>query len=98
MPVLRERLAHLLMLRTFDVGTRTGPALWLRCMMARTLPEGKWTEKVIPMIYLPGVSRQELRAVAECPAPLIPLGIAATSDCRFATGPPWAQWTSVPPA
>ena len=73
MPVLRERLAHLLTLGTYDVGTRTGPGVWLRCMIARSLPEAKWTEKDIPVIYLPGVSRQELRAVAECPAPLMPL-------------------------
>jgi hypothetical protein len=73
LPLLRERLAHLLTLGTYDVGTRTGPAVWLRCMIARSLPEAKWTEKDIPVIYLPGVSRQELRAVAECPAPLMPL-------------------------
>jgi len=37
------------------------------------LPEADWPEKTIPILYLPGVSRQELRAVAECPAPLMPL-------------------------
>ena len=73
MPVLRERLAHLLTLGAYDVGTRTGPGVWLRCMIARSLPEATWTEKDIPVIYLPGVSRQEFRAVAECPAPLMPL-------------------------
>ena len=30
-------------------------------------------EKIIPILYLPGVSRQELRAVAECPPALMPL-------------------------
>jgi hypothetical protein len=73
LPVLRERLPHLLTLGTYNVGTSTGPAVWLRCMITRSLPEAKWTEKDIPVIYLPGVSRQELRAVAECPAPLMPL-------------------------
>ena len=79
LPVLRERLAQLLTLGAYDVGTRTGPGVWLRCMIGRSstsqplLPEAKWTEKDIPVIYLPGVSRQELRAVAECPAPLMPL-------------------------
>jgi hypothetical protein len=42
-------------------------------MIARALSEANWTEKEIPIIYLPGVSRQELRAVAECPARLMPL-------------------------
>ena len=51
---------------------RTGPAIYLRCMIAGmlgdALPAGS-----VPIIYLPGVSRQELRAVEECPKPLQPL-------------------------
>ena len=73
LPLLHERLPHLLSLGAYDPAKKTGPAVWLRCMMARTLPEANWTEKDIPIIYLPGVSRQELRAVAECPAPLMSL-------------------------
>ncbi len=73
LPLLRERLTHLLSLGAYDAAKKTGPAVWIRCMIARTLPEADWTEKEIPVIYLPGVSRQELRAVAECPAPLMPL-------------------------
>lgn len=73
LPVLRERLPHLLTLGAYDAAKKTGPAVWIRCMIARGLPEANWTEKDIPIIYLPGVSRQELRAVAECPAPLMPL-------------------------
>jgi hypothetical protein len=37
------------------------------------LPEADWPETSIPILYLPGVSRQELRAVAECPPALVPL-------------------------
>lgn len=37
------------------------------------LPGADWSEKTIPILYLPGVSRQELRAVAECPPTLMPL-------------------------
>jgi hypothetical protein len=50
-----------------------GPALWLKCMIARTLPEANWPEDAVPVICLPGVSRQELRAVDTCPKPLQPL-------------------------
>ena len=73
MPLLRERVPHLLTLGAYDAKSRTGPAVWLQCMMARTLPEAQWPEKAIPILYLPGVSRQELRAVSECPATLMPL-------------------------
>ncbi len=75
---LRERLPHLLTLGTYTPAHKTGPAIWLRCMIGRdgasqNLPEADWSEKSIPILYLPGVSRQELRAVVECPTVLMPL-------------------------
>jgi REP element-mobilizing transposase RayT len=73
LPVLRERLPHLLTLGPYAANCKTGPAIWLRCMISRTLPEANWSEKTTPILYLPGVSRQELRAVAECPPALMPL-------------------------
>jgi hypothetical protein len=42
-------------------------------MIARTLPEASWPDGTIPILYLPGVSRHELRAVESCPAHLQPL-------------------------
>jgi len=78
LPVLRERLPHLLTLGPYAANCKTGPAIWLRCMIGRSstaplLPEADWPETTIPILYLPGVSRQELRAVAECPPALVPL-------------------------
>lgn len=73
LPVLRERLPHLLTLGPYAANCKTGPGIWLRCMIARTLPEANWPQKTPPILYLPGVSRQELRSVAECPPALIPL-------------------------
>lgn len=63
----------LLTLGPYDPGQRTGPAIWLRCMIARTLPEADWAGEVTPILYLPGISRQELRAVEGCPRALQPL-------------------------
>lgn len=73
LPVLRERLPQLLTLGPYAATCKTGPAIWLRCMIGRTLPEANWPETTTPILYLPGVSRQELRAVAECPPSLMPL-------------------------
>ena len=73
LPVLRERLPHLLTLGAYVAKSKTGPAIWLRCMIARTLPEANWPEKTVPILYLPGFSRQELRAVSECPPSLMSL-------------------------
>ncbi|RIV27365.1 BREX-1 system phosphatase PglZ type B [Fibrisoma montanum] len=38
-----------------------GPAIYLKCLVGRTLPEADWPAEQIPVIYLPGVSRQMLR-------------------------------------
>lgn len=72
-PLLRNVLPQFLTLGSYDPAARTGPAIWLKCMLARTLPEADWPPEAIPILYLPGVSRQELRAVENCSKPLQPL-------------------------
>src|SRR5258708_32102830 len=72
LPVLRERLP-LLTLGPYKPAELTGPAYWLRCVIARTLPEPLLPAHVTPIIYLPGISRQELRAVEDTPKLLQPL-------------------------
>ncbi|MCW5859034.1 MAG: BREX-1 system phosphatase PglZ type B, partial [Caldilineales bacterium] len=71
LPALRLRLP-LLTLDSYDPAAHSGPASYLRCIIAgaldETLPAGG-----VPVIYLPGVSRQDVRAVEECPKPLQPL-------------------------
>lgn len=58
---LRQR-RQVLTLGPHDPFTATGPAYWLRCVVAGTLevqgPGG------LPVIYLPGVARDDLRSVA----------------------------------
>ncbi|MCX6032520.1 MAG: BREX-1 system phosphatase PglZ type B [Chloroflexi bacterium] len=72
LPALRERLP-LLTLGPYAPQERSGPACWLRCMIARTLPDDILPADAAPIIYLPGVSRAEIRAIEECPKPLQPL-------------------------
>lgn len=69
---LREELP-VLTLGDYAPGERTGPAIWIRCMVDRALPEANWPTGTVPIVYLPGVSKQELRAVEECPPLLRPL-------------------------
>ena len=88
---LQERLPQLVVLGEYDAAKRTGPAVWLKCIVAGTisleptpnplepspltpLPKGEGERKrAVPIIYLPNVSRQTLRAAADCPALLQPL-------------------------
>jgi hypothetical protein len=69
---LRTVLPSLYTLGRLDRETRTGPAIWLKCIVGRTLPEAPPPGE-IPVLYLPHVSRQELRAAGDCPPKLQPL-------------------------
>jgi len=69
---LRALMPELLTLGDYDTSTRTGPAIWLRCVIepavrADKFPDLAWPAEVVPVIYMPGVSRQMLRGGEECP-------------------------------
>ncbi|ABC76778.1 BREX-1 system phosphatase PglZ type B [Syntrophus aciditrophicus] len=75
---LRRFMPGLLTLGEYDPQTRTGPAIWLRCVIEPVVRKEKftdlqWPDDATPVIYMPGVSRQTLRAVEECPDGLKPL-------------------------
>jgi len=72
-PLLRAALPQFYVLGTCTPADRTGPAIWLRCVVDRTLPEGYPEPGVTPILYLPGVARQTLRSPGDCPSHLLPL-------------------------
>ena len=71
LPTLKELLPGLFELGAFDPASRSGPAVWLKCAIAGVLPEVQF--QGVPVVYLPGVSRAELRAIESCPRDLQPL-------------------------
>jgi hypothetical protein len=79
LPKLRAVMPELLTLGLFDPATKTGPAIWLKAILGkgddgkRLLPLADWPEGAVPVIYLPGVSRQVFRSLEECPRDLKPL-------------------------
>ena len=66
-------IPELLVLGDLDIDTKTGPAIWLKCVIAKTIDSVAMPEDQIPVIYLPGISRSELRDVVNCPDGLKPL-------------------------
>jgi hypothetical protein len=74
-PVLRAAMPEFFTWGDYRPEQRMGPAIWLKCVVERTLPEAP-ALGTTPILYLPNVSRQTLRAAADCPpqwAPLIEL-------------------------
>ena len=72
-PTLVKSIPELLIFGDYDPDTRTGPAIWLRCMVDRMLETPAIPEDQTPILYLPGISRQQLRAGEDCPNELQPL-------------------------
>jgi len=72
-PLLRGRLPHLLTFGVFDLETRMGPAIWLRAAAAGAWPDLPFAPDVVPIIWVPGVARDQLRGAEATPAPIAPL-------------------------
>jgi hypothetical protein len=74
-PMLRAAMPEFFTWGDYRPAERSGPAIWLKCIVERSLPEAP-APGATPILYLPNVSRQTLRAAADCPphwAPLIEL-------------------------
>jgi hypothetical protein len=77
-PRLQKDLPELFVLGDYAAENRTGPGIWLRCVVAGKVEEYKEfldpeVNKLPVIIYLPGVSRRDMRAVESCPEPLKPI-------------------------
>ena len=72
-PVLQSELPELMILGDYAPEKRVGPAIWLRCVIVGRVEDVSLSHNRIPIFYLPGVSRQDLRAIESCPGHLKPL-------------------------
>lgn len=72
-PQLRKLMPHFFTLGDYAPEQHTGPTIWLRCAIERALPELDISADIVPIVYLPGISRQSLRAGQECPDEIKPL-------------------------
>ena len=70
---LQNVMPELLVLGEFAPEKRTGPVIWLKCAMAGKVPEVVLPPGLIPVLYLPGVSRHVLRNADQCPWEIQPL-------------------------
>ena len=71
--IFLEKMPELLILGDYLPEKRTGPAIWLRCVIPNKTCDLELPKDRKPVIYLPGVSRQDLRDVENCPENLKPL-------------------------
>ena len=72
-PHLGRLIEHLLILGEYEPEQLSGPSIWLRCVVDRALDAPAIPPDATPVLYLPGVSRQELGAADRCPRHVKPL-------------------------
>ncbi len=89
-PMLRDR-CRIVSFGSFDPERGQGPAYWLRCVVARTV-ELDGAPTGVPIIYLPGISRDELRAIESVTPELRPL-CALQHRCQWISHPNGKDWT-----
>ena len=70
---LRALMPQLLVRDEYDPENRTGPSIWLRCVVDRVLILPGLASDTTPVVYLPDVSRQTLGSAEACPSDLKPL-------------------------
>ncbi len=72
-PRLRAVLPHFFTFGAYDPAARTGPAIWLRCVLAGAIPETPLPTGAVPVLYLPGVGKATLKTTEDCAAEVKPL-------------------------
>ncbi len=82
LPQLLKALPEMLVLGTYDSENRTGPAIWVRCALGGAV-EGYDPKGATPIVYLPGVSRSDLRVVESLPEEVRPLAYFAFRGAVF---------------
>ncbi|MBS1942821.1 MAG: BREX-1 system phosphatase PglZ type B [Bacteroidetes bacterium] len=69
---LHAEIPGIAQLGAFDSTARQGPAIWLKCAVAGLVSDMGGDNSPC-VLYLPGVSRSDLRAIESCPRDLQPL-------------------------
>lgn len=93
MPYIKEQLPELIELGDYQPEKRIGPAIWIKCVIARTLEHHVTPEDKTPILYLPGISRKDLRAIESCPEFLQPLAELQYRGCWWAYNSAGRDWS-----
>src|SRR5690625_3074229 len=64
LPALQTAMPELIVLGDYAPAKKTGPAIWVKCVIEGVLPDVQLPEDKPPILYLPGIERRELRAIA----------------------------------
>lgn len=90
---LQAAMPELIVLGDYDPARKRGPAIWIKCAVERSLPDLVLPEDRTPIVYLPGVERRDLRAIADCPEAIKPLAELQYRGCWWIYSNSGRDWT-----
>jgi len=93
MSSIKQYLPELVELGEYKSEERIGPAIWIKCAIAGVLAECELPKGRIPIIYLPGVGRKDLRAIEQCRDHLRPLAELQYRGCWWAYNTAGRDWS-----
>lgn len=91
--LLQATLPELIVLGSYAPEKKTGPAIWIKCVVEKVLPEIELPTDRIPIVYLPGIDRSELRAISSCSDALKPLAELQYRGCWWIYSNSSRDWT-----
>jgi hypothetical protein len=93
LPMLQAALPELIVLGNYAPERKTGPAIWIKCVVEDVLPDIELPTDRTPIVYLPGYERRDLRAIAACPDSLKPLAELQYRGCWWIYSNAGRDWT-----
>lgn len=94
LPALQTAHGAVLSLGDYSPEAWAGPAIWLRTVIERQHDGSALPRGVMPVLYLPGVGRGDLRDAGDSPPHIQPLAELLYRGCVF-VGPSQRDWTVV---
>lgn len=89
---VQAELPQLLVFGAYDPDKKRGPAVWLRCVINGAVSTPGIAAGVVPIVYLPGVSKEELRT-PETAGPLLQPIIPYAYTGAITNQPNGREWT-----
>ena len=93
LPLLQAALPELIVLGDYAPERKTGPAIWIKCVVEGVLPDVELPADRTPIVYVPGYERRDLRAIGACPESLKPLAELQYRGCWWIYSNAGRDWT-----
>lgn len=93
LPLLQAAMPELIVLGDYAPERKTGPAIWIKCVVEGVLPGVEMSADRTPIVYLPGYERRDLRAISACPESLKPLAELQYRGCWWIYSNAGRDWT-----